>query len=163
MKKIIVIGCPGSGKSVFSKKLNKATGIPLYHLDLLYWNKDKTTVLREVFLDRLNDILNKESWIIDGNYANSMELRFEKCDTVFFLDYPSEICIKGIEERMGKSRSDMPWIETEKDEEFISYVENFVNEGRNKITKLINKYPEKNIIIFKAREEAEKYLENIIM
>ena len=51
MKKIIVIGCPGSGKSTFSKSLHKATNIPLYHLDRLFWNEDKTTVPKSVFLN----------------------------------------------------------------------------------------------------------------
>ena len=47
MKKIIVIGCPGSGKSTFARVLHNKTGIPLYHLDLMYWNADKTTVKKE--------------------------------------------------------------------------------------------------------------------
>lgn len=51
MKKIIVIGCPGSGKSTFSKALHEVTGIPLFRLDMLFWNEDKTTVGRTVFLD----------------------------------------------------------------------------------------------------------------
>lgn len=54
MKKIIVIGCPGSGKSTFSKALNKITGIPLFHLDMMFWNADKTTVEKTVFLERLS-------------------------------------------------------------------------------------------------------------
>lgn len=54
MKKIIVIGCPGSGKSTFSKWLQKITGIPLFHLDMMFWNADKTTVEKTVFLERLS-------------------------------------------------------------------------------------------------------------
>ena len=60
MKKIIVIGCPGSGKSIFSKRLHNKIGIPLFHLDMMYWNEDKTTVDKEVFLERLNNTLQKE-------------------------------------------------------------------------------------------------------
>lgn len=71
MKKIMVIGCPGSGKSTFSRELYSKTGIPLYHLDMMYWNADKTTVEKDVFLERLLTVLDKNEWIIDGNYAST--------------------------------------------------------------------------------------------
>ena len=54
MKKVIVIGCPGSGKSTFSRALHEIVGIPLYHLDMMYWNADRTTVEKSVFLERLH-------------------------------------------------------------------------------------------------------------
>ena len=86
MKKIIVIGCPGSGKSTFSKALHKITDIPLCHLDMLFWNADKTTVEKHIFLNRLQRVMAGEQWIIDGNYASTLELRMQACDTVIFLD-----------------------------------------------------------------------------
>ena len=86
MKKIIVIGCPGSGKSTLSRKLHSITKIPLYHLDMMFWNEDKTTAEKSVFLERLSDVLTKDSWIIDGNYSSTMEIRMNECDTVIFLD-----------------------------------------------------------------------------
>ena len=112
MKKVIVIGCPGSGKSTFSRQLHNLTGLPLYHLDLLNWNEDKTTVAKEIFLKRLHNVLSEDSWIIDGNYNSSMDIRLNACDTVFFLDYPTDICLDGIKQRKGTKRSDMPWVET---------------------------------------------------
>ena len=74
MKKVIVIGCPGSGKSTFARELHDKTGIPLYHLDMMYWNADKTTVEKRVFLELLSAVLEKDEWIIDGNYGFTMEL-----------------------------------------------------------------------------------------
>ena len=158
MKKIIVIGCPGSGKSTFSRKLHNKTALPLYHLDMMYWNADKTTVEKRIFLERLSEVLNKDEWIIDGNYASTMELRMEACDTVFFLDYPLDSCLDGIKERRGKSRSDMPWIETEEDEEFIEFVKSFNEQQKPKVLELLQKYAGKNIFIFKSREQAAAYL-----
>ena len=105
MKKVLVIGCPGSGKSTFSRALHQATGLPLYHLDMLYWNPDKTTVERKEFLKRLHDVLQRDEWIVDGNYASSLEMRMNLCDTVFFLDYPVEVCLEGVRLRKGKPRS----------------------------------------------------------
>ena len=159
MKKIIVIGCPGSGKSTFSRELNAKTDIPLYHLDMMYWNADKTTVGRAVFRARLAEVLTRDSYIIDGNYRSTMEIRIANCDTVFFLDYDLETCLSGILSRRGKVREDMPWIETEEDPEFMQTVKSYIPEQRPWVLELLEKYKDKNIVVFKSREEAEEYLQ----
>ena len=158
MKKVIVIGCPGSGKSTVSRALHNKTGIPLYHLDMMYWNADKTTVEKSVFLERLSDIIEKDEWIIDGNYGSTMELRMVACDTVIFLDYPLNVCLDGIRARRGKPRSDIPWIETEEDAEFIEFIKSYNEQQKPKVLELLEKYSDKNIIILGSREEADAFL-----
>ena len=158
MKRIIVIGCPGSGKSTVSRGLHNKTGIPLYHLDMMYWNADKTTVEKSVFLERLTSTLKKDEWIIDGNYGSTMELRMAACDTVIFLDYPLDVCLDGIKERRGKPRSDMPWIETEEDSEFIEFIKSYNEQQKPKVLELLEKYSDKNIVILKSREQADAFL-----
>lgn len=159
MKKVIIIGCPGSGKSTFGRKLKDITGLPLYHLDMMYWNKDKTTVSKEVFIGRLQNAMSNLKWIIDGNYGSSMEMRLKECDTVFFLDYPTKVCIEGIEERKGKIRSDIPWVESDNtDEAFFAFINNYNSESRPEVLKLLEKYSFKNIKVFHSREESEEYL-----
>jgi adenylate kinase family enzyme len=158
MKKIIVIGCPGSGKTTFSEKLNRATGIPLFYLDAIWHKPDKTHISREDFDERLGEILALDSYIIDGNYSRTVERRIAACDTVFFLDYPIEVCLAGIKARIGKPRADMPWIETEEDAEFLEYVKRFNTEQRPNIIELLEKYKDKRIFVFKTREEANEYL-----
>ena len=159
MNKVIVIGCPGSGKSTFSRKLSNILGILVYHLDVLFWNKDKTNVGREVLIERLLDVFNKDAWIIDGNYGSTMELRIEKCDTIVFLDYPVEVCIEGVKNRQGKLRSDMPYATTEEDDkDFIEFIKNYNEQSRPKVIKLLEKYSQKNIIVFKNRKEADNFL-----
>ena len=90
-----------------------------------------------------------------------MEMRLEKCDTVFFLDYDLETCLDGIASRRGKPRADMPWIETEEDAEFMAFIQSYISESRPKVLGLLEKYKDKNVIIFKSREEAAKYLEGV--
>ena len=158
MKKIIVIGCPGSGKSTFSRALHNKIGIPLYHLDMMYWNEDKTTVEKSVFLDRLSAVLEKDAWIIDGNYGSTMELRMSACDTVIFLDYPLDVCLSGVRERRGKPRPDMPWIESDEDAEFIEFVKGYNDSQKPKVVELLEKYCDKNIIILRGREQAAAFL-----
>ena len=100
-----------------------------------------------------------ERWIIDGNYERTLSARIDRCDTVFWFDLPTKVCLAGIEARRGKPREDMPWIETEWDEEFLEFVKNFHSECRPEIQRLLREYPEKEIIIFHSREAAEEFLE----
>ena len=162
MKKVIVIGCPGSGKSTFSKALHKITGIKLFHLDMMFWNVDKTTVDKSIFIERLLKTIKLSEWIIDGNYESTMELRMRECDTVIFLDYPLDVCLNGIEERKGKARSDMPWTESDKEDlDFIEFVKNYNFKNRPKVIQLLNRYSYKDIYIFSTRAQAEEFLTKI--
>ena len=160
MKKVIVIGCSGSGKSHFSRLLRDKTGLPLYHLDMIYWKADGSFIPKPEFREKLSRIMDTDEWIIDGNYCSTMEMRIQACDTVFFLDYPTEICLSGILQRKGKPRSDMAWQNPleDGDEEFIEFVKNYNTQTRPKVMELLEKYSDKKIIIFNSRENSEKYL-----
>lgn len=161
MKKVIVIGCPGSGKSTFARALSETTGLPLYYLDMMYWNADRTQVEKAVFRARLSEALAKECWIIDGNYGSTMALRLEAADTVFFLDYPTEVCLEGIRDRMGKPRPDMPWVEESEDAEFLEFVKSYNTESRPRVVELLNAYTEKEIHVFHSREDAAGFLRQL--
>ena len=161
MKRIMIIGCPGSGKSTFARSLTEKTGLPLHYLDMMYWNPDRTTKPKEEFRAALRETVALPEWIIDGNYGSTLELRMEACDTVIFLDYPPEVCLSGIEERRGKPRPDMPWVEPEPDLEFIEFIKKYNEESRPRVIELLEKYKEKNIIIFKSRQESEDFLRSL--
>jgi len=126
----------------------------------MYWNADQTTVGKEIFRARLAEVMKKDRYIIDGNYQSTMETRLADCDTVFFLDYDLETCLSGVVSRRGKPRPDMPWIETEEDPAFTELIKAYIPEQRPRVLALLEKYKDKNIIVFKSREESAKYLES---
>ena len=159
MKKIIVIGCPGSGKTTFAEKLRDKSGLPLFYLDAIWHKPDRTHISREDFDARLGEILALDRWIIDGNYSRTLERRIEACDTVIWFDLPTEVCLEGVRERRGKPRIDMPWVETEEDPEFIELIKKYNDEQRPKVLSLLEKYRSgREIIVFRSRREADELL-----
>lgn len=159
MKRIIVIGCPGSGKTTFAEKLRKKTGLPLYYLDAIWHKPDRTHISRDEFDMRLDEILSLDSWIIDGNYQRTMEQRIDACDTVILFDLPVDICLDGAISRLGKSRYDIPWIDTQLDPTLKVAIEEFSTKNLPIIYRMLGKYQNsKKIIIFKCREDADYFL-----
>ncbi len=162
MKKVIVIGCPGSGKTTFAEKLNKLTGLPIYYLDAIWHKPDKTHIPREEFDRRISEIFAAPEWIIDGNYSRTIEMRLKECDTVFLFDLPTEVCLQGATERIGKGRYDLPWIEKELDPEFEGFIKEFPKTTLPQIYELLEKYKkEKQVIVFKSRKDADEFLKRI--
>ena len=104
MKKVIVIGSPGAGKSTFSRKLRDVTGLPLYYLDMIWHKPDRTNISREELVAE-----QKRSWKIGHGSSTETILHhgtagLENCDTIFLLDYPLEVCLAGAKARIGTKR-----------------------------------------------------------
>ncbi len=156
--KIAVLGCPGSGKSTFAVRLHELTGIPVFHLDNLWWRADGTHIPRDEFDVGLKALTDKAEWIIDGDYSRTYEARISVCEVVIFLDYDEETCMKGIKNRVGKKRADMPWTESTLDPELVAAVKKYRAENRPVLYGLLDKYPDKQGIILRSRKEAEDLL-----
>ena len=166
MKRILVIGGNGAGKSYFSKKLSEVTGIPVVHLDRVKWRENWQSVTREEFDSKLMAELERPEWIIDGNFSRTMPLRLEYADTVFYFDFSTVKCLFGVLGRVfrnyGKCRDDMGGGNVERlDFTFLRDVLRFrrVNSKRTKALLAANDCI--SLTVFKSRRQAEKYIEKL--
>ena len=162
MKRILVIGCPGAGKTYFSKKLGEILSLPVIHMDNLYWHADKTTVSREELIAKLKPYLEQDEWIIDGNYHHTLEMRLPYATDVFMLDMSRKQCIQGILERVEKPRDDIPWIESKEDAaELIAWTADYGFRTKDEEVALLNKNKHLVVHVFTTRQEMNDYLSKL--
>ncbi|SKC81959.1 DNA topology modulation protein [Maledivibacter halophilus] len=164
MKKIMIVGSAGAGKSTLARRLNEIIGIKLFHLDKLFWKPGWECISREELKEKIGSIITLDSWIIDGNYSSTMEMRLKEADTIIFLDFPLWLCLSGVIKRRfmyeGKTRPDITEGCKEKlDWEFIKWILTFPYKKRKTIHKKIKQYSEeRNVFVFKNRKEVEEFI-----
>lgn len=166
MERVLVIGCGGSGKSTLSQKLGEKTGLPVVHLDKLFWHSGWVESGREEIDGKIRQEIEKDRWIIDGNYTRTLPMRLKRCDTVIYLDFSRMACILGVLKRVistyGKVRPDMGEGCPERfDWEFLKWVWNFNRTKREKLYARLSSLPEENVIILKNRREVNRFLNSI--
>jgi adenylate kinase family enzyme len=167
MKKIMVIGSGGAGKSTLARQLGEITGIEVFHLDKMFWQPNWTETCGEVFLEAQSAVTARSAWIIDGNYSGTMDVRLKAADTVIYLDYPTCICLYRAVKRFllnrGRTRIDMAEGCTEKiDKEFVEWILNFRRKSRPMLlAKLEGLRSEKNIVILTGPSQAKRFLKTV--
>lgn len=170
MKRVIVIGCPGSGKSTFSTTLAKLTGLPVVHLDAIYhqdiWSSDPVTKKAQ-WQEKIVELVNAKQWIIDGNYKSTMQIRIEAANTIIFLDYPRYLSLwRTLLRRWkfrNKKRADMP--STWKEQiswDFLKLIWNYDKEQRpNVLQQLKVQGTDKEVHILVNPEAADQFLSTL--
>ena len=166
MKKVLIIGCPGSGKTTLAKALSEKTGLPLIHLDKIQWTGDWECIRGEDFDRILIEKMQAPEWIIDGNYNRTIPMRLKECDTVIYLDYPTRVSFCGALKRVisnyGKVRDDMGGNCRERfDPTFLWFIMTFNMKNRRRYHKLLDSAEDKNIIILRSRKEADKFMQKL--
>jgi len=167
MKRVLVIGPGGSGKSTFARRLGQVLGIEVKHLDRFYWRAGWTKPSNEEWLKTVDELTSGDSWIIDGNFGGTLAQRVARCDTIIFLDMPRLLCLWRVTRRRmlyrNRSRPDMSEGCNEKlDLDFIDWVWNYSKRSRPRVIKLLNESSEtKKVVWLRSRADAENFLVNL--
>ena len=159
-RRIAIVGNGGSGKSTLSRKLAAVTGLPVIHLDMIFWLPDWQQMPKDEWVANIEAMTQNESWIIDGNYGGTMETRFSAADLVIFLDINRCLCLYRVLKRRNKNRPDFPdFLEEKPDWEFLKWIWNFSKINRGIILQLHEKYPNVTFVTIKNKKELERYME----
>lgn len=164
MRKIMIIGCGGSGKSTFAVQLSKRLMIPVFHLDQLFWKPGWVETPRVEWISTLESLCRQDAWIMDGNFGGTIDVRFASSDTVLFFDLPTRTCLSGALRRLitfrGRSRPDMaPGCPERLDFKYLWWVSTFRLKRRRKILRKLEQQKEKRVLIFNSRRAANDFLE----
>lgn len=163
MRKVLVIGPGGAGKSTVANQLGKLLHIEVIHLDKLYWQAGWIETPKSEWRETVEELLGHDSWIMDGNYSGTLDLRFQACDTVIFLDMKRSLCIWRVLKRAiryrNKSRPDMAEGCPERlTVEFLLWIWNYPRRTRPKIVKMLEASEKKRIIWLRSQADVKQLL-----
>ena len=163
MERILIIGCGGAGKSTLARQLGNLTGLPVVHLDKLFWHPGWVESTKEEIDAKITAALDEPQWIMDGNYNRTLPMRIQKCDTVIYLDFSRFACLMGVAKRVlstyGTVRPDMAEGCPERfDLDFLRWVWNFNKNKREQYYRLLNEAEGVETIALKNRRAVRKFL-----
>jgi adenylate kinase family enzyme len=167
VRRILVIGSGGSGKSTFARRLGARLRIEVLHLDKAYWRPGWVETPKDEWRRKVGELACGEAWVIDGNYGGTLDLRLAACDTVIFLDLPRTVCLwRVIKRRLmyrQSSRPDMAEGCRERfDLKFLYWVWSYSSSRRPKILALLDEHSrDKRIVRLRSRAEVERFLDGL--
>jgi adenylate kinase family enzyme len=166
MDRIVVVGCGGSGKSVTARRLGDLLGLPVVHLDTLYYDRDWNTLPADQFATRQRELVIQPRWIIDGNYASTLPIRLTSADTIIFLDLGPVTCLWGVTRRRLRYRGGQHpevGVYDRVNGDFVRYVVRYRKTMRPKIRALIDEYaPTALVYTPTSRREARKLIDELV-
>jgi len=167
VKRILIIGSGGSGKTTFAKALASRTGLPLTHLDQLFWHPGWVPTPHDEWDRRIAELIAGDTWILDGNYGRTLSMRVDAADTVVFLDLPRLVCTWRILKRQlryfGRIRPDAaPGCPERLSWEFVTWVWTYRSRRRPGIMKRLDAVcATKRIVVLRSDREVQTFLGSI--
>jgi adenylate kinase family enzyme len=160
MERVLLLGCGGSGKSTLARELGRRLGLPVIHLDRLFWQSGWVNVTKEVFDARLAEALAAPRWVMDGNYDRTLPLRLARCDTAVYLDYSRFACLRGVLKRVlssrGRTRPDMADGCPERvDAEFLRWIWTFRKKVRPGNLAMLEEAGKRGVAVVRVRSRRE--------
>ena len=159
MQRVAVIGSGGAGKSTLAVELGARTGLPVIHLDREFWRPGWQPTPDDVWEARVGELVQGDRWIIDGNYGGTMPIRFERADTVVFLDLPRALCLLSVIWRSIRHRRtprpDMSEGNPEKlDPAFLQWIWNYPRKNRPGVLRQLELLPPSTRVVRLASRRA---------
>jgi adenylate kinase family enzyme len=167
MKKVLVIGSGGAGKSTFARRLGKLLDIEVIHLDALYWNAGWVETPKPEWAERVAELVQRDAWVMDGNYSGTFDIRLQACDAVVFLDMPRLVCLWRVLKRFmryrKRSRPDMAaGCPEDLNPEFLLWIWNYPKRTRPKIVDWMRENSgSKKVVWLRSPAEVERYLAEV--
>ncbi len=166
MERILIIGCGGAGKSTLARQLGDKLGLPVVHLDKLFWKPGWVESTKEEIDEKIRQEMEKPQWIIDGNYNRTLPERVKHCDTIIYLDFSRITCLLGVCKRVittyGTVRPDMGEGCPERvDLEFLKWVWNYNRDKRERNYRLLNDAEGVETIVLKNRRMVKRFLKEL--
>ncbi len=166
MERILLIGCGGAGKSTLARQMGQKLGLPVVHLDKLFWKPGWVERTAEEFDAILAVELEKDKWIMDGNFGRTLPWRIKYCDTIIYLDFSRFACIRGVLKRVitthGKVRPDMgDGCPEHFDLAFLKWIWDFNKNHREKFYGYLNEAENAQTIVLKNRRMVERFLKRL--
>jgi len=164
LKRVLIIGTGGSGKTTAARRLAERTGLPLIHLDQLYWRAGWQPTPAEEWQAKVEHALRGDQWIIDGNYGGTLDLRLQACDTVVFLDLPRIVCLWRVFKRWlrynGRQRPDVsPGCTERLSWEFLTWIWTYRKRRRGHILeRLATLETRKRVIVLRSPGAVNDFL-----
>lgn len=167
MRRVLVIGSGGAGKSTFARRLGARLGLEVIHLDALYWQAGWVETPKEAWRERVGELVRREAWVMDGNYSGTLDMRLAACDAVIFLDLPRAACVWGVLKRvLTYRRGGRPDMAAGCDErlslDFLRWIWNYPARSRPKVLKLLAEHAGgRHVVRLRSRAEVESYLKRL--
>ncbi|MGF1470710.1 MAG: DNA topology modulation protein [Rubrobacteraceae bacterium] len=158
-RRVLIVGAGGSGKSTLAVRLGELLNLEIVHLDQHYWSAGWKETPREEWEYTVQSLVRRESWVMDGNYGGTMDLRLAAADTVIFLDLSRNLYLRRVLVRRlryaGRSRPDMPAGCPERlTFEFLKYLWKYPTERRpGVLRKLDSLSPDKTVFVLRSPTE----------